>query len=369
MKEFIKLLSILMILALSGVACTKTGETGAAGADGEDGMDGADGTSGCIQCHVSDEDMQVKDAEWAVSGHVLGGHMQGFYASRQGCADCHSSQGMQEVVEGGEYDVVPPSKPLPANCYTCHDIHETYTSEDWNLTVGYDGIPFRVNGHTAMQGPGDACVQCHQSRVAEPVLDLDVTDDVTITDKRYGPHHGPQGNMIEGYTFSGAYELDGSVTYANSMHATSEPTSCTTCHMASGEGSGGNMALGGHSNNVGTGEWIDGDKVINHNGCVSCHTTLTDNAAATEFTETAYINNMALLEELRVALYDLGYLDDDDYVASDNITVSSDNPLVTSTQHAAAIYNYKFLVEDQSALIHNPMYGKALLQNSLEAVE
>lgn len=376
MKNFIKLLSIITILAFAGTACEKgdTGATGAAGAagpagaDGENGIDGTDGTAGCITCHTSDENMMIKDAQWAVSGHVTGGHMTGYYASRDGCADCHSSQGFQTVVETGVWDNAAPSSPLPANCFSCHKIHETYSTEDWAFRTG-ETVDLLVTGFAADQGSANTCVQCHQSRLAEPVLDLGVTTDVTITNKRYGPHHSPQGNMLVGMDNSGAYELGGTVSYENSVHASSESVNCVSCHMASQAGSGGNLALGEHANNVGTGSWEDGDKTINANGCVNCHTTLTDNAAATAFTSTARDANMMLLTNLHDDLYALGYLDDDGYVASGNVTVSGDDPLVTSTQHAAAIYNYKFLMEDQSYLIHNPKYGKALLQNSIEALQ
>jgi cytochrome c551/c552 len=226
-----------------------------------------------------------------------------------------------------------------------------------------------VNDYLADQGNANTCIQCHQSRIAEPILDLGSTDDVTLTNKRYGPHHGPQGNMLIGAGNSGAYEIDGSMSYANSMHATSTSVNCVSCHMASTAGSGGNNGLGEHSNNVGSGSWEDGDRTINANGCVACHSTLTDNGAATDFVSGARDANLILIDNLRTALYDLGYLDDEDYVANGNEAVSSSNPLVVSQAHAAAIYNFKFLTEDQSTLIHNPNYAKALLQNSIEAVQ
>jgi nitrate reductase cytochrome c-type subunit len=373
MKRFIKLLSVLTILAFAGVACEKgdtgaTGPAGPAGADGENGIDGTDGTAGCIQCHTGDENMQIKDAQWVTSGHVNGGHMGGFYGSRDGCADCHSSQGFQGVVATGIWNEPAPVSPLPANCFTCHQIHETYSTEDWSFRVG-DNVEILVNEYLADQGNANTCIQCHQSRLAEPVLDLASTTDVEITNKRFGPHHGPQGNMLIGAGNSGAYELDGSMSYANSVHASSASVNCVSCHMASQAGSGGDMALGEHSNNIGVGSWEDDTRTINANGCVSCHSTLIDNSAATDFVSTARDANLVLLENLRVALYDLGYLDDDDYVATGNVTVSSSNPLVTSPAHAAAIYNYKFLMEDQSTLIHNANYGKALIQNSLDALQ
>ena len=151
MKKIIRILSVLTLIVLTGTSCQKgdTGAAGAAGANGEDGIDGANGTAGCVQCHTSDEDMQVKSGEWAVSAHVQGGHMMGYYASRDGCADCHSSQGYQEVVATGIWDNPAPDKPLPANCYTCHQIHETYTVNDWDFRVG-DAVTLLVNDYAAL---------------------------------------------------------------------------------------------------------------------------------------------------------------------------------------------------------------------------
>ena len=175
--------------------------------------------------------------------------------------------------------------------------------------------------------------------------------------------------MAAGAGNSGAYELDGSLSYANSMHSSSTDVNCTTCHMASGAGSGGNFALGGHSNNVSDGDWDEGTKSVNTNGCIECHPDKTTNSDMTDFVSTTRDANMILIDNLRVALYALGYLDEDDYIANSNVTVSDDNPLVVSQQHAAAIYNFKFVTEDKSGLIHNPIYAKALIQNSLDALQ
>jgi hypothetical protein len=311
--------------------------------------------------------MTIKSSEWATSAHVNGGHMTGYYASRDGCADCHSSQGYQMVVQG-TWDNPAPDKPLPANCYTCHQIHETYTSDDWAFRVPDGGMAFLVNDQTSDQGNANTCVVCHQSRVAEPEIDLASSSNVSLDDKRYGPHHGPQGNMIAGMGMSGAYELAGSMNYVNSTHASDENTSCITCHMASGAGSGGNFELGGHSNNVAVGSWDDDSREVNVNGCIACHSEYTDNDGITAFVAAARTANLALIEELGQKLTDLGYLDADGYIANGGVTVSSSNALVVSPEHAAAIYNYKFLIEDRSTLIHNPKYAKALINNSLEAL-
>ena len=284
------------------------------------------------------------------------------YGSREGCTDCHSSQGYQLAVTGS-WDNSPADKPLSANCYTCHQIHETYTADDWAFRVPDGGLPFLVNDVTSDQANANTCIVCHQSRVAEPEIDLASSDNVSITSSRYGPHHGPQGNMIAGVGNSGAYELTGSMNYVNSTHASSTSTSCVTCHMASGAGSGGNYELGGHSNNVAVGSWDDDSREVNVNGCITCHNEYSDNDGITAFVASARATNMALFDQLAQKLTDLGYL-----TGSGSVNASSGTPLVISPEHAAAIYNYQFVKEDQSMMIHNPKYAKALITNTLEAL-
>ncbi|MCB0506258.1 MAG: hypothetical protein KDC58_12270 [Cyclobacteriaceae bacterium] len=359
MKRLLNFLAIFSLGAMICISCTKEGPQGA---PGEDGIDGTDGTAGCIQCHTNNENMRIKSTEWAVSGHVTGGHMGGStYASRDGCTDCHSSQGYQLAVMGS-WDNTPADKPLSANCYTCHQIHETYTSDDWAFRTPDGGMPFLTNGETSDQGSSNTCIVCHQSRVAEPILDLASSDNVSITSSRYGPHHGPQGNMIAGMGLSGAYELSGTMNYVNSTHATD--ASCITCHMASGAGSGGNYELGGHSNNVAVGSWDDDSREVNVNGCIACHSEFTDNDGITAFVAGARATNLGLIDDLQQELIALGYVDEDG-----DVVASGGSPLVVSQAHAAAIYNFKFITEDKSILIHNPKYAKALIQNSIEALQ
>ncbi|HBH06256.1 MAG TPA: hypothetical protein DDX92_06610 [Flavobacteriales bacterium] len=366
MTKLLQFLAILTTGLLILASCTKEGPQGAPGEDGTDGMDGADGTAGCIQCHDDNEDMKIISHEWALSGHVNGGHMGGFYGARDGCTDCHSSQGFQLAVIGS-WDNPGPDRPLPANCYTCHKIHETYTPQDWSFRVAEGGINFLVNNENTDQGSSNSCVVCHQSRTSSPTFDPGSGEDVSITNRRYGPHHGPQGNMMAGVGKSGAYEISGSLAYANSEHATN--SSCVSCHMADGAGSSGDFELGGHSKNVAVGSWDDGSRVINANGCIDCHASYPDNDAITGFVQGARDNNILLIDELKQLLLDAGYIDNDGYVINDSVWVSGDNPLVVPSDHAAAIYNYKFVTEDQSFLIHNPNYAKALVTNSIEVLE
>jgi hypothetical protein len=63
--------------------------------------------------------------------------------------------------------------------------------------------------------------------------------------------------------------------------------------------------------------------------------------------------------------------DNDEYIlGADGINnASSSNPLTVPVIEAQAIWNYKTILEDKSNGLHNPAYTRALLKNSIEALQ
>jgi hypothetical protein len=362
MKNLIRLLTLPMMVLFLFASCTKEGPQGPAGTDGIDGVDGTngtngeDGTAGCVECHTSNEDMMLKSMQWENSGHASGTSWA--RGSSTSCAECHSSQGFQQVAKGET--VTGHTMPLPANCYICHKIHETHTTSDWALRVT-DDVTFIQGGATysASNTNANTCIQCHQSRSVDNI-DPSSTEDYVITSYRFGPHHGPQGNMIAGAGKSGAVEFT-SATYSNHAHANAD---CVSCHMAEGD-----LHMGGHTNTLAmrddTGHLTD----LNIKGCVSCHDGM-DEAALIAKTEAAHTSNYALFNQLQDALLALNYIDASGYVVGDDNTnrVGSSNPRTVSHAHAGAIYNYKFIKEDLSMMVHNPKYARALVNEALNAL-
>ncbi len=350
---------VVMAFAVVFASCTKEGPQGPSGTDGEDGINGIDGTAGCVQCHVDNEGMMLKGVMWEHSGHAEGtSWARGASGS---CAQCHSSQGMQEYLLTGTVENAP-TNPLPANCYTCHKIHETYTTEDW-MVRNNSGVEFIQGGalYEANNPNANMCITCHQSR-SVTTIDPSSEELYSITSYRFGPHHGPQGNMIAGAGMSGAVEL-GTTDYTNSSHAANGD--CVSCHMATSPGTG----LGGHTNNVAMGEGED--KEVNPAGCISCHSDVDVPGSEIELitakVEAARAANMVILQELEDRLFELQYIDASGYVlGNDGVNRASDaNPLTVSHSIAGAIYNYKFVKEDLSMMIHNPNYAKKLVAESL----
>ncbi|MDZ7743029.1 MAG: hypothetical protein U5Q03_15155 [Bacteroidota bacterium] len=316
--------------------CTKEGPAGPAG------KDGTDGTAGCVQCHDDSEAIFAASVQWEASVHATGGNFERNNAS---CGACHTSQGFLQRIANGTMEADGTiENPTPINCYTCHNIHETYTPEDWAFTAT-EPVEFWINGDVVDMGRANLCAQCHQARVPNPMPVVGSTEEVEVTSVRYGPHHGPQGNLLAG---SSVYEVPGSINYVNSMHTDIE-NGCVSCHMAEAYGA----QAGGHT--MGVGYDYHGHTEINEAGCVACHEGEDLTALVEEYKEETH----ALLTELKNMLITEGVLDSSGYAIPDTMPMHL----------AGAIYNYKFIEEDRSGGIHNPKYTKATLTNTIESLQ
>jgi hypothetical protein len=281
--------------------------------------------------------------QWENSVHALGGH---YARNTTACAVCHTSQGFLERIETGAQETVATiDDPLPQNCYTCHQIHNTYTEADWALTAS-EPVTLWEGGETRDIGKGNQCINCHQARIAAGLPVPGVAGTTNITSSYWGPHHGAQGTLFTG---AGGYKVEGSVAYANSAHTALVEDACITCHMAPVSGG---RESGGHTFRV---ESESGS--LNTNGCVQCHTdganAVKDLVAATQ---TEIEDLLAQLADKLVAkgIFDANHkLQTGDW---DNVVVGS-------------AYNYIFIEEDKSAGVHNAKYVRALLINSIEALQ
>lgn len=335
---------MLMILALAVAAgCTKEGPAGPAGPAGTDGTNGTDGTDGvdgnaaCIQCHTIDY-MNGIGEQYAQSGHAAGLYV-GYAGKRNDCAMCHSDEGFRETQHTG-LDTTAADIPIPTHiqCSTCHDFHETFDFEN-------DGPDYAVrqNGPVDLMmyrgveplvsldfgNNSNLCLNCHQPRAAGPVDDG--TGNFTITNTHYGPHHGTQGTMLQG--IGGAEIGPGYPEPGTSSHV---QAGCTGCHMHE------------YANEEGGHTWK-----VAVASCTPCHegaTTTDINGKQTEIE--------GLIEELATGLLAVGVID------------AEGHPIVGTypLKHAQAFYNYAGLVDDRSNGVHNYGYIKALVVNSINAV-
>jgi len=316
---------------------------GCEGEQGPTGPAGATGTALCGTCHNVSTTVLAKQAQYQASVHATGSTSErGGSAS---CAVCHSSEGFRLAIAGEE--VIGIDNPTQPNCRTCHNIHTNYDETDYNLTVSGPveiTSSFFDDTETIDIGKGNLCASCHRARPYGYELTIG-GGDFEVTSTRFGPHHGPQSNTLAGW---GAYEIAGSEPYTNSSHTTMVTDGCVTCHMAKAYGT----QAGGHTMNTAY-EYHEED-VPNVAGCESCHSGIKSfdvNGLQTEVE--------SLLDDLKVKLIA------DSLLTESGSVVKGTYP----SDQAGAIFNYKWIEEDRSHGVHNPKYVKALLKNSIEALQ
>jgi hypothetical protein len=312
--------------------------------EGPAGANGQDANATCTQCHNNQSLVLAKILQAENSVHQTGAT---FERNTADCALCHTSQGFIEVLNTGATTTAADVKdPLPVGCITCHDIHDKYDTTDFALRTT-DPVVLQSNGATVDLGNSNICANCHQPRPADPMPAVG-GGDVTLTSNRWGPHHGTQSAIVAG---TAAYQVAGTEAYPTSNPHT--VAGCTTCHMSDPYGA----FAGGHSLNLTyDNHGKEADYVV---GCTKCHPTATDFDINDTQTEVA-----ALIDSLKTKLVSANIL----VASSGLVNASSSKPLVISANKAGALFNYYMVTEDRSTGVHNPGYVKALLKNSIEAL-
>lgn len=351
MKNSLKIVTLLVSVVLTMASCEgPMGPTGADGSKGDKGDKGDPGTTlACAECHNNNAQVPIFSAQWNTSTHAVGGNAP--YANRTGCVQCHTSQGFLEyVAEGSVAAISLPEHPSQITCYTCHEIHKTYSDDDWALTKpGAQTLDVKYNNADVVwdKGTSNQCVFCHQERPVSPAPVANGPD-FTITSSRIGPHHGPNANLILG---KHPFELPGTDHPANG-HSTAN--GCVTCHMSAPYG----YQAGGH--NMSLKYDSHGTETRLLTGCTSCHDIGSSPYTAFNNKITELQDEVAeLLEDLEVQLTAAGIYNPSTELAK------------TGTFKANAVLaylNFNTIKEDRSLGMHNPEYIKALLVESIDAM-
>jgi len=345
-----------LIVAFMAASCTKEGPMGPAGPQGPQGETGAQGPAGpagadgedgqgvnlCMDCHSTDQMMTIQ-AQFTTSVHAAGAIAVDYAGGRASCAPCHSHEQFVQTAQLG--DVLGNiTNPSAWQCNTCHGIHESFTSDDYALRVTEPVAANWAEKTMDLGGSSNLCATCHQTRRPEPNLS-DPGETFEITSSHYGPHHGPQANVVLGEGFA---EIAGDEEYPEVGSTMHYGLSCVGCHM--GEGDTG----GGHS-------WKPAIA-----SCTGCHAGADSYDIGGGQTEIA-----EMLDELRDKLLALGVIVGDEEHGYHPVN-SRDNSVEEATfpmVQAQAFFNWIGLVEDRSLGAHNPKYVEALLKNTLAALE
>jgi hypothetical protein len=300
----------------------------------------------CMKCH-GDNNLAIAaaEAQWKNSKHGEGATtVIDANAGSGSCERCHTAEGFIAYVTGVPFDS---SHYSSIGCFTCHAPHTNGT-----LALRVTTPVTLQNGFVFDHGEADLCATCHHSRQNVTTY---VADSVKLT-IRFGPHHGPQGDMLAG---TGGYQYAG-YTYTNSPHTNVTPNGCINCHMSKSIGD----FLGGHTWTMET-TTIEGVEQ-NLTGCnaSTCHSpALTDfNFNGIQDTVDAYTDSLAQallaagLVQISIDSSDPGF---------DTTYVPTANKIVKHKDTTGAVYNYMMISEDRSHGVHNTRYALALLKSSL----
>jgi hypothetical protein len=265
------------------------------------------------------------------------------------------------------------------SCVTCHDATDDphLTGKTYEVGSFPLRVPHGANDQAYLEkssavgvadgtpagkfGVGNACVWCHKSR-------KDVTNYITasqkITSTHWGPHEGPHAEIYSG---KGGYHYSG-MTYANSSHQ-AFTNGCVRCHMPEMPDIPNNLGIGNHS------------FYAQLSSCTPCHANATDFDVGG-----GQSAMMGGIQELRVALNDKGWLTRSE--ASPYLPLQPDElgdqdfhldesrpddagapatPALTAVQ-AGALYNYFLLARGSAGGIHNPIYTRQLIFDSVKAI-
>ena len=313
------------------------------------------GEGDCAQCH-DEMTFHFHVAEWNNSVHAVTTTIP---AGNAECVGCHTAMGFVAMMEGQEptnltYEAI--------TCAACHEPHDVTVPNQLRAYSGLTTNPVTLvvatNTVTLMDGTvvtnaglGGLCMQCHHSR--ENATNYVLT---TAGSAHYGPHHGPQADMLEG---------TGGITYGNpigsSPHKDCVPDTCVTCHMQpQTSASPAFTRAGGHTfepacSASGTNPAVQLTAV-----CVQCHGSITtfnfptvdyDGDGVVEGVQTEVAN---LMLQLAVLLPPVG-------VAKTNLTITTN----WTQQQLEAAYNYLFVQSDGSYGVHNIAYTVDLLKGSI----
>jgi hypothetical protein len=323
------------------------------------------GATACGNCHAIDAIELRADSNVRVNGsspkplHVANGELN-YIDSANGR--------VVEAAYNGQATVA------VVHCTTCHDVTaesdphvtgEPYVLGSFPLRVpSGPGDQARIEKSSAAgtvdgteageYGTGNACMWCHKSR-------KDVTNYIgastNLTSAHWGPHEGPQADIYSG---KGGYHFAGQ-TYGASSHQNLE-NGCVDCHMPKVES---NAGVGDHS-------FYPQLSSCKASGCHS---------NATSFDVGGGQSSMrGGIQELRIALNDLGYLSRSESAPYEALTEGQLGDFVFHEDHvrpgatgltadqAGALYNYLLLARGSGNGVHNPIYTKQLVYDSVRAL-
>jgi hypothetical protein len=177
---------------------------------------------------------------------------------------------------------------------------------------------------------------------------------------RFGPHHGPQADML-----AGVNAITYGQTIPSSAHSVIVKDTCVACHMQEASAtSPGFLKAGGHTFNMSADTGTNTVHMVA--ACQTCHgpSTTSFDIARVDYDGDGIVEGVqtevkGLMGQLSKLLPPLG---------TEKITVAAIGSTISTNYTAAqkkAAYNLLFVIEDKSFGVHNTAYAVGLLKASI----
>jgi hypothetical protein len=318
----------------------------------------------CNQCH-DDPTRHIDGTQWYASRHA-----QTTGPGGPNCVGCHSVNGFIARMHGMTFT----NQPFAAiSCQACHEAHgDTTPTNNPHLLRTLGPVTMPDSTVVTNAGFGALCLQCHHNRngsATNQLVNYPIGKPTWYGGSSFGPHDGPQGDMIEGIN---------AITYGQNIpsgaHREAVANLCVGCHMQPADyGDPAYLQAGGHTFNMSYTVVTNGvtnvvDKV---DACVQCHGQIASfDMPRSDFNGDGVIEGVQtevqhLLDKLSTLLPNSTYRADGNYVADGLVKSSISVKTNWQAYFLEAAYNWMFVSNDGSLGVHNAPFAVGLLKASI----
>ena len=299
----------------------------------------------CNSCH-DEPSHHIKSAAWANSAHAVTTRIP---VGEAGCVGCHTGNGFIARMNGAT--TITDTSYHAIDCSTCHEPHGVTTpTADAHLIRNMASVTLADGTKVTKGGEGLLCMQCHQSRMK--ASDVDTTPGSTY----FGPHEGPQADMLmgtNGYTYGQKIP--------SSAHQYVTTNACVDCHMQTVAGTDpAFMQAGDHTFKT---TYAPAGKPAEDlvGACQNCHgpEITTFDFPTFDFAGNGTVSGVQT--EVQGLLDQLSALLPPNSLVKTSLSIDS----TWSKPQLEAAYNWLFVTRDGSKGIHNTEYTVGLLKASI----